>query len=305
MGAFRFEAKDSRGKILTGEVEANSESEARIKVRAQQLIPLKVIAKERVSETTGTGKKGFFQPKVKAKELQVFTRQFSVLIGAGVPIVQSLDALMGPGRSPLMNKTIKNLLMSVERGKSLAESMRMFPNIFDKMYINLIMAGEEGGVLDAVLSRLATYIEKSVQLRSKIMRGLWYPGVIVFVSIVVVVCILTFVIPTFAAMFTQMGRELPALTLAVIKISGIFQTYWYIVLLILVGVPIGLKQYYNTDSGRKIMDKILINLPIFGSLVGRGAIARFSRTLSTLLGAGVRVVESLEIAALTSGNFVV
>ena len=304
MGAFRFEAKDSRGKILTGEVEANSESEARVKVRSQQLIPLKVVAKERAVQTSVV-KLGFFQPKIKSKELQVFTRQFAVLIGAGVPIVQSLDALSGPGRSPLMNKTIKSLLGNVERGRSLADSMRLCPNVFDKMYINLIMAGEEGGVLDTVLSRLADYIEKTVQLKGKIQRGLWYPGVIVFVSIIVVVCILTFVIPTFASMFLQMGRDLPALTVAVINISGLFQTYWYVVLAILVGLPIGVKQYYNMESGRRVLDRVLINLPIFGSLVGRGAIARFSRTLSTLLAAGVRVMESLEIAALTSGNFVI
>ena len=275
-----------------------------LKLGPQQLIPLKVLAKERAVQPLSS-KMSFFQPKIKSKELQVFTRQFSVLIGAGVPIVQSLNALSGPGRSPLMNKTIQTLLANVERGRSLADAMKLCPNVFDKMYVNLIMAGEEGGVLDTVLSRLANYIEKTVQLKARIKRGLWYPGVIVFVSIVVVVCILTFVIPTFASMFKQMGRDLPALTLAVIGISEIFQEYWYAVLGILIGLPVGLKQYYNTEPGRRILDKVLINLPIFGSLVGRGAIARFSRTLSTLLSAGVRVMDSLEIAALTSGNFVI
>ena len=301
MSVFVFQAKDTSGKILEGEVDAGSESEARFKVRAQKLIPLKIVSKEKDVPKGG----GFFTPRVKPKELQVFTRQFAVLIGAGVPIVQSLEAMMGPGRSPQLNKAIKSVLENVERGKPLAKSMAMFPEIFDKMYTNLVMAGEEGGVLDTVFTRLAGYIEKSVQLRGKIIRGLWYPGAIVFVAIIVVVCILTFVIPTFATMFSQLGKELPALTVMVVNISEVFQKYWYVVLAILFGTPIGLKQYYKSEKGRKVMDKIFINMPIFGSLVRKGAIARFSRTLSTLLGAGVRVMESLDIAASTSGNFVI
>ena len=301
MSVFVFQAKDTSGKILKGEVDAGSESEARFKVRAQKLIPLKIVPKEKDEPKGG----GFFTPRVKPKELQVFTRQLAVLIGAGVPIVQSLQAMMGPGRSPQLNKAIKSVLENVERGKPLAKSMAMFPDIFDKMYTNLVMAGEEGGVLDTVFTRLAGYIEKSVQLRGKIIRGLWYPGAIVFVAVIVVVCILTFVIPTFATMFSQLGKDLPALTVMVVNISEVFQVYWYVVLAILFGTPIGLKQYYKSEKGRKVMDKIFINMPIFGSLVRKGAIARFSRTLSTLLGAGVRVMESLDIAASTSGNFVI
>lgn len=303
MGVFLFHAKDSSGKILKGEIEAASESEARVKVRAQQLIPLKLVPKEggKVEESKG----GFFTPRVKAKELQVFTRQFSVLIGAGVPIVQSLGAMQGPGRSPHLNKAINSILENVERGRTLASSMALFPEVFDKMYTNLILAGEEGGVLDVVLNRLAGYIEKSVKLKSKIVRGLWYPATIVFVAIIVVVCILTFVIPTFAQMFSQLGKELPALTVMVINISGACQTYWYVVVAILFGLPFGLRQYYQSEEGRKVMDTLFINLPLFGSLVRKGAIARFSRTLSTLLGAGVRIMDSLDIAASTSGNFVI
>ena len=305
MGLFLFQAKDMSGKILKGEVEAANETEARSKVRAQQLIPLKIMPKGK----GGAGAKrvggGFLAPKVKAKELQVFTRQFAVLIGAGVPIVQSLEAMKGAGRSPYFNKVLKNILDNVEEGKSLAASMSVFPWVFDKMYINLILAGEEGGVLDGVLTRLAIYIEKSVKLKSKIVRGLWYPAMIVFVAIIVVACILIFVIPTFAEMFNSLGRELPKLTLMVIAVSETFQTYWYVVIGVLFGVPFSILKYYKTKEGRKVIDKILINVPIFGTLVKKGAIARFSRTLATLLSSGVRVVDALSIAALTSGNYVI
>ena len=303
MGVFLFQAKDVGGKVLKGEVEAGSESEARVKVRAQNLILLKLIPK---AKETATGESArFFSAGIKAKELQVFTRQFAVLIGAGVPIVQSLEAMMGPGRSPRLNKAIGSILGNVERGQSLANSMAKFPDIFNKMYTNLIMAGEEGGVLDNVLNRLAEYIEKSVQLRSKIIRGLWYPGVIVFVAILVITCILAFVIPSFQEMFSQLGKELPALTVMVIDISEFCQSYWYVIFGTLIAIPLGIRQYYKTEEGRQVLDKIFINLPIFGALVRKGAIARFSRTLATLLAAGVRVMESLEIAASTSGNFVI
>ena len=304
MGVFVFQAKDTSGKILKGEVEAANEVEARVKVRSQQLIPLKVVPKQSLAGTES--KKNFFSGGgIKPKELQVFTRQFSVLIGAGVPIVQSLDALMGPGRSPRLNKAIEGVLSDVERGQSLASSMGKFPEIFDKMYVNLILAGEEGGVLDTVLLRLASYIEKSVKLKSKIMRGLWYPGAIVFVACLVISAILIFVIPTFVEMFSQLGKELPALTRMVINVSGMFQTYWYLVLGGLFGGPIALSRYHKSTEGRKVVDKLLLSIPIFGVLVRKGAIARFSRTLSTLLAAGVRLMESLEIAASTSGNYLI
>ena len=306
MAVFLYEGKDLRsGRVLKGEVEANSIADAKTKVTEKQLVVLKILIKGRGSSVEAGGKQSFFTPNVKPKELQIFTRQLSVLVGAGVPIVQSLESLVGVGRSKLMNQTIQGLVSSIQRGKTLAISMKSFPNVFNKMFISLILAGEEGGVLDTILLRLAQYIEKSVQLKSKIKRGLWYPGIIVFVAVVVVVIILTFVIPVFADMFGQLGRELPRLTVIVINISYFFQTFWFIIFGAMVAIPFALKWYYNSSEGRKVMDSIFINLPVFGSLINKAAVARFSRTLSTLLGSGIRVSEALDIAAPTSGNYLV
>ena len=309
MAVYLFQAKAPNGKFVKGEVNASNEAEARVKIRAQQLMPLKLVPKSGgaaiQSKKTTTQKVGLFADKVKPKELQVFTRQFAVLVGAGVPIVQSIEAMIGPGRSPMLNATLKNILQEVERGKRLFEAMKNHPAAFDRMYVNLVQAGEEGGVLDEVLNRLAIYIEKSVKLKGKIVGALWYPAAIIVVAFIVIAAILVFVIPSFKDLFAESGKELPWLTQFVITLSEGFQEYWYLILGFCFMVPISIKAYYNTPEGRKNIDSLLIEVPVFGPLIQKGAVARFSRTLSTLLAAGVRIIDSLEISASTAGNYVI
>lgn len=307
MASFLFEAKTMDGRVIRGEVQASSEAEARVKIRAQKCQPIRIISKDQIEKAKAANASGFLGAKgtVTAKELQVFTRQFSVLVSAGIPIVDSIDAMIGPGKSPAMNATLKKVVEDIQKGKRLADALAVHEKIFDKMYVNLVKAGEEGGVLDEVLQRLAAYIEKSVKLQGKIKGAMFYPVAVIIISILVIVGILTFVVPNFVKMFKDAGKELPMLTQMVVDASNFVIHQWYFVLAILIGVPWALKVYISTPEGKIQLDKILIELPLFGSLVQKGSIARFSRTLATLLAAGVRIIDSLEIAASTAGNYVI
>ena len=306
MAVFLFEAKTPEGKIIRGEVEANNEAEARIKIRAQKYLPIKVIAKAAL-EKAKTKKAGNFgtNKAVNPKELQVFTRQFAVLVGAGIPIVDSIDAMIGPGKTPAMNATLKAVVSDIEKGKRLAEALNGHGKVFDKMYVNLVKAGEEGGVLDEILQRLAAYIEKSVKLKNKVKGAMFYPVAVVIISIIVIIGILVFVVPNFVKMFNEAGRELPALTQIVVDSSNFVLAKWYFVVAAAFAIPYLFKMWVNTPGGKIQFDKIMIRSPLFGALIQKGAIARFSRTLSTLLTAGVQIIDSLDIAASTAGNYVI
>jgi type IV pilus assembly protein PilC len=303
MPIYIFQAKATDGKFVKGEVEALNEAEARVKIRAQKMIPIKITARGGLNKEIK--KFALFKDSVSRKDLQIFTRQLAVLIGAGVPVVQSLEAMIQGARSPALGRVLEKVVEDVEKGKPLAQAMGVHGHVFDRMYVNLITAGEEGGMLDGVLNRLAEYIEKSVKMKGKIVGALWYPGAIVVVATGVIVGILVFVIPQFVAMFEGMGQELPTLTQWVINASKMVQKYWYLVIAIVVGIPLSLKTYYATENGRKILDAFILDVPIFGDLILKGSIARFTRTLSTLLQAGVRIMDSLEIAANTAGNWII
>ncbi|MBK9040000.1 MAG: type II secretion system F family protein [Bdellovibrionales bacterium] len=303
MPIYIFQAKSTDGKFVKGEVEALNEAEARVKIRAQKMIPIKITARGGLNKELK--KFALFKDSVSRKDLQIFTRQLAVLIGAGVPVVQSLEAMIQGARSPALGRVLEKVVEDVEKGKPLAQAMGVHGHVFDRMYVNLITAGEEGGMLDGVLNRLAEYIEKSVKMKGKIVGALWYPGAIVVVATGVIVGILVFVIPQFVAMFEGMGQELPTLTQWVINASKMVQKYWYLVIAVVVGIPLSLKTYYATENGRKILDAFILDVPIFGDLILKGSIARFTRTLSTLLQAGVRIMDSLEIAANTAGNWII
>jgi len=304
MAAFYFQAKTADGKLVKGEVKAGSENEARVKIRAQKLVPLAIVPKDQPAPKKAKSKFSL-GGGVAPKELQVFTRQFAVLINSGVPIVQSLEAMIGPGRSPALNSALKEILAEVSKGRRLAECMREHPAVFDQMYVNLVHAGEEGGVLDTILDRLANYIEKSVKLKGKITGALFYPAAVIVISILVIAAIMIFVIPSFVKMFKDSGMELPWLTQKVMEASDFFVDYWYIVFGVLISIPIAIGQYYKTEDSRQTIDKIMLKLPLFGDLIRKGAVARFSRTLSTMLSAGVRIIEGLDIAASTTKNYVI
>ncbi|MCB0407477.1 MAG: type II secretion system F family protein [Bdellovibrionales bacterium] len=304
MPTFQFQAKAMNGKTVSGELDAATDVEARVKLRSQKLIPIKL----KVKGGAGVDEKRGFSfgggESVKAHDLQVFTRQFAVLVNAGVPVVQSLQSMSEGGRSPALTRAIRVVLGEVEKGKRLAEALAMKPNVFDEMYRNLIRAGEEGGVLDEVLDRLADYIEKAAALKSKVTGALWYPAIIILVAFGVIAGIMIFVIPQFVEMFESMGQELPGLTLMVIGASKFFVAYWYAIIAVLIAIPMSVKQYYKTKDGRRFIDEIMLMLPVLGDLVQKGGIAKIARTLSTLLGAGVRIMDSIDIAATTAGNVV-
>lgn len=301
MPTYEFQAKSDDGRVVKGELDAANEFEARVRLRAQRLTPLRIAGKK----SSGPKKAFQFSGSVSLKDLQVFTRQFAVLVGAGVPIVQSLDAMSRGARSPAMTAVLKGVCAEVERGRRLAEALGTKPSVFDRLYINLVRAGEEGGVLEAVLKRLAEYIETSVRLRGKVKGAMFYPVAIVVVAIIVVSFIMVFVVPKMAQMFKQSGQELPALTTFVVNASDFIMAYWYLLLAGCIGVPMLLKMYYDTEDGRKVLDSILIEIPVFGDLIKKAAIARFSRTLSTLLSSGVRIIDALEISAATTGNWMI
>jgi type IV pilus assembly protein PilC len=302
---FDFQAKADDGRIVKGELDATNEFEARVRLRAQRLVPLKLEVKKGTEEKFSLAKSLKMGNGVSQKDLQVFTRQFAVLVGAGVPIVQSLEAMTRGARSAGMSLVLKTITAEVERGRRLAEAMATQPIVFDRLYIKLIRAGEEGGVLEAVLNRLAEYIETSVKLRAKVKGALFYPAAIIVVAIIVVTFIMIFVVPKMAAMFKSGGQQLPGLTLFVIGASDFVVHFWYIIIASLVGIPMFFKMYYDTEDGRKVMDAILIEVPVFGDLIKKAAIARFSRTLSTLLTSGVRIIDALEIASATTGNWLI
>lgn len=299
MAHYLFEAKSLNGKTVKGKIEAANDTEARVKLRAQQLLPVKL------SFVEEKGQKEIPKGKVKAKELQVFTRQFSVLINAGVPIVDSLEAMAGGGKTQVLNKTLQSVVKDIEEGKRLADALASYPNVFDRMYVNLVRAGEEGGVLDVVLQRLAEYIEKSTKLKGKVIGALWYPAIIIVIALLVIAAMLVFVVPSFVTVFKQGGKELPALTQMVINLSDLVKHKWYIVASAFVAIPYAFKAYHDTPEGKKQLDAIFIDVPLFGMLIQKNAIARFSRTLSTLLSAGVRIADSLDIASGTAGNYVI
>lgn len=304
MGVFEFQAKTEDGRVVRGELEANNEAEARIRMRAQRLTPLRLAVKGGGGEFDFR-KLAIFADSVSLKDLQVFTRQFAVLVSAGVPIVQSLDAMARGARSAGMSNILRSVCADVERGRRLGDALASRPAVFDRLYVNLVRAGEEGGVLDAVLNRLATYIETSVKLRAKVKGAMFYPAAIMVVAAIVISFIMVYVVPKMSEMFTKSGQELPALTTMVINISNFFQSYWYVLIAGAVAIPLSLKMYYDTPDGRKVCDAVFIEIPVFGDLIKKAAIARFSRTLSTLLTSGVRIIDALEISSATTGNWMI
>lgn len=304
MPAYSYQAKSFSGKKSSGIIEAESEAEARVKLRAKKLIPLKIVVGAGGSQKSTSVKKQS-GGKVKSKDLQVFTRQLSVLISSGVPLIQALDVLSQSPRGKGLDTALKEVVKDINEGKKLGTAFAAHPRTFDKFYVNMLVAGEEGGVLDTVLLRLAEYIEKAVKLNGKIKGAMSYPLVVLAISLLVVSGLLVFVIPSFVQIFNGSGMELPALTKMVMNLSDFFVAYWYLLGIFAVGVVMGIRSFYGTPSGKVTIDNILIRIPVFGDFYIKSGMARFSRTLSTMLTAGVSIMEALDIAAYTSGNSLV
>jgi type IV pilus assembly protein PilC len=304
MAKFMYQARNLAGKIQVGSIDAADENDLRNRLKAQNLTVLKVMTAP--SAKAATKNQGFsFGGGVSSKDLQIFTRQFSTLINAGIPVVDCLKMLSEGKRNPTLKDAASRVKASIESGKRLGDSMAAHPKVFDRFYVNMVRAGEEAGILDGILMRLSTYMEKAEKIRKQVQGALVYPAAIMFVASIVVVGILVFVIPQFQELYKGAGKELPLITQMVVAISNLFITKWYLVLAGAVGIPYFLVQYYKSAEGKNTMDRIFIRVPLFGELIQKSAIAKMTRTLATLLSSGVSVIEALDIASKTAGNAVI
>ena len=286
------------GLYVSGETEAESEGELLLSLRKKGIIPIYVREKQQVRAFT-------FGRGVPQKDILFFTRQFATLFSSGVPIVQAFDALIGQ----IKNKTFKKVLMQmrsdIEKGSSLAEAMKRHPRVFSSLFVNMVRAGEEGGMLDKVLFRMADYFEKMIKLRRKIIGAMIYPSIVIAVATLVIAIIMIFVIPTFSKLFGEMGLQLPLPTRITIAISNFMVKTGIFILIGIAGFFIFIKLFRRTDQGKKITDSILLKFPILGVILLKASLSRFARTLGTLLGSGVPILNSMEISARASGNKVI
>jgi len=303
MAKYQYEARSFTGKTSTGVIEANDEAEVRVKLRAKQLIPLKM--KVVVSAEKKSNEVSFFAPKVQTKELQIFTRQFATLINAGIPILDSLKILSDGSGDKLIKEAVIQIRASIETGRRLSDSMISHPRIFDGLYCNMVRAGEEAGILDTILNRLSVYAEKNEKIKNQVKGALVMPIVIICAAIVIITAIIVFIIPKFAEFYKNSGKPLPGLTQMVVNFSDSLVTNWIFYLVGIFGGIYLMTTYLSSKEGKIVYDKFIINAPIFGDVVQKSSVARLSRTLSTLLSSGINMIEAIEIAAKTAGNSVI
>ena len=299
MPVFTFSGKDASGQKISGERMAPNKQVLAQNLRRERITPgaIREKGKEFVLPTFGSS-------KVKTKDIAIFFRQFSVMIDAGLPLVQCLEILAANQENQAFQKTLTGVRTTVEGGATLANAMRQYPNVFDDLTTNMIEAGETGGILDIILQRLATYVEKAVRLRAAVKSALIYPVAVVSIAVLIVGALLKFVVPIFSNLFAGLGVTLPLPTRIVMGLSAFVQTFWWIVLVAGVGLVFGIKQIRKHPRGRYYFDKMLLWLPVVGSLLRKIAVGRFTRTLGTLITSGVPILEGLSITARTSGNAV-
>jgi type IV pilus assembly protein PilC len=301
MPIFKWEGKTGKGAIKKGEMEAPNEAAIRIHLRQQNIISTKIVSKGKEFKINLP----FFKKKVNQRSIAIFTRQLVTMIDAGLPLVQSLEILSQQQESKAFKNIIREIREDVEGGSTFAGALKKHPATFSDLYTNLVVAGEEGGILDNILNRLANYIEKSEALKKKVKSALIYPATIVGVAVIVVGILMIFVIPVFEAMFKSSGQNLPLPTLIVVTLSKMIKKYVVIFIPSMVLLFFLLRKYYKTQNGRAVLDRLLLKLPVFGSLFKKIAVARFSRTLGTLVSSGVPILDGLTIVSRTSGNRVI
>ena len=297
MPIYKWEGKTLKGLVKKGEMEAGDEAAIRIHLRQQNIIPTRIFSKGKaITFSLPFGK------KVKQRSVAIFTRQLATMIDAGLPLVQSLEILSSQQEHKVFKNVIREIREDVEGGSTFAGALKKHPVTFNDLYTNLVVAGEEGGILDTILTRLANYIEKAEALKKKVRSALIYPTTIVGVAVIVVMILMIFVIPVFEAMFKSAGQNLPLPTLIVLAISKLIKKY---VLIVIPGIIVFfylLRKYYHTENGKAVVDRILLKLPVFGLLFRKIAVARFSRTLGTLVSSGVPILDGLNIVSKAAGN---
>lgn len=301
MPVFTYSGIAGTGKDVSGEIEAENLEQAEQILRTSRITEIKVKKKPAEIKIPGLGGAG----KVPTEVVTGFSRQFATMIDAGLPLVQCLNILGDQAENETFKKVVKKVTADVEAGSTLSEAMAKHPKSFNSLFINMVAAGEIGGILDQVLLRVSTYMEKSEQLKRKIKGAMMYPTVVMIVAIGATATLLVVVVPTFVNMFEQAGAVLPLPTRIVVGLSDFLQKYILYIIAAIVGMISLLKRYYATDNGEKVVDNIKLHMPVLGDLIRKSSVARFSRTLSTLLASGVSILEALDITARTAGNRII
>ena len=300
MPVYEYTARNpANGQILKGQLDVASKDDV-VKHIKQQKMMMVNIREQPKQISFSLKRKG-----VATRDIVIFTRQFATMINAGLPLVQSLDILAKQTENPALAEVTRQVVYDVESGHTLADAFSKHPKAFTDLYVNMVAAGEAGGILDTILLRLATFLEKNDALMRKVKGAMVYPGVIFTVAAVAVAVLLIFVIPTFQAMFASVNLELPLPTRIVIGASQLLINYWWVIIAVIGLAIFGIRRYYATDDGRKRIDQMLLNAPVLGDMLRKSAVSRFTRTLGTLISSGVSILDGLEITAKTAGNRVI
>ncbi len=303
MAVFKYEGRTANGETRNGTIEAKDQAAARARLREQR------ITAQTLTESKGLNAPfkmpAIFAPSITTRDLVIFTRQFATMIDSGLPLVQCLDIQSTQAENPTLRDQLKVIKDKVESGSTFAEALKTYPNTFDDLFVNLVAAGEVGGMLDTIMNRLAQYLEKSQKLIRQIKGAMTYPTIVIIVMIIVTAVLLLKVVPTFEGMFADFGAALPAPTVIVLGLSKWLQANFFYAVAGIVVVVWAVRRWYATPSGRVIIDRFLLALPVFGDLLKKVAVARFCRTLSTMLSSGVPIIEALGICGRTAGNKVV
>ncbi|MFZ5864116.1 MAG: type II secretion system F family protein [Nitrospirota bacterium] len=294
---FVWSGKTRQGQAQKGELVAQSKEDAISQLRKQNIVSPSVQPKPAEKKVGGR-----FGGKVGEKDIVIFTRQFSTMIDAGLPLVQCLEILSNQTENKTLAKTVGVVRADVESGATYADALRKHPKVFDDLYVNMVAAGEAGGILDTILSRLAKHIEKSMKLKKQVKAAMVYPGIIISVAVIVIGVLMVWVIPIFASMFTDFGGVLPLPTRIVMAASGFMKSNIIFIVLGAVGAGWAVKRYYATEGGRKLIDHNALKIPVVGDLIRKAAVAKFTRTLGTLISSGVPILDGLSIVARTAGN---
>jgi len=301
MPVYVWEGKNRAGEIQKGEMEAASDAIIRASLSRLRISPTKIKKKPKdLLENVA-----FLQPKVKEADVILFCRQFSTMIDAGLPIIQCLDILQAQQDNKTFKKMLKDIKESVEGGSTLAEALKKYPDQFNNLFVNMISAGEAGGILDTILKRLSNYLEKAAKLKARVKGAMTYPIVTMVIAVLVVAVILVFVIPVFQEMFADFGSQLPPFTQLVVNISNFVKSNIIYIIGAVALFFYALKRFYKTEKGRAIIDKRVLSLPVFGILLRKVAVAKFTRTMGTMLASGVAILEALDIVAKTAGNMTI
>jgi len=298
MPAYIWKGVNRKGKKKKGEIEAESENFVRLTLRRQGIEPTKI--KPKPKDLFENVK--FLQPRVTEKDIVVMTRQFATMIDAGLPLVQCLEILYSQQDNRTFKRILKEIKEDVEEGSTFADALKQHPEVFDDLFVNLVAAGEIGGILDIILNRLAAYIEKASKLKKRVKGAMTYPIVVMVIAVLVVAVILIFVIPVFQSMFADFGKALPVPTQIVVAMSNFVKNNILYMIVALVLFIFAFRRFYRTEKGRALVDNLVLKAPVFGMLIRKVAVAKFTRTLGTMISSGVPILDSLEIVAATAGN---